>query len=79
MVSSYLSKILIMTLMVAMLSACGNSPSNRALSGGAIGAGVGVVGATLLHSDPIMGAVLGGAVGAVAGATTTKKQINLGQ
>jgi osmotically inducible lipoprotein OsmB len=66
------------TVIVAMLSACGNSPGERALSGGAIGAGAGAVGAAILSADPITGAVVGGAVGAVTGAATNKKQIDLG-
>lgn len=60
------------------VSACGNTPGQRALSGGAIGAGAGAVGAAVLNSNPVTGAVVGGAVGAVTGAATTKKQIDLG-
>jgi osmotically inducible lipoprotein OsmB len=77
MFTSYLSKTLTVLLTLAMLSACGNTPGQRALSGGAIGAGAGAVGASVLGADPLTGAILGGAVGAVTGATTTKKQINL--
>jgi hypothetical protein len=52
------------------LSACGNNPTDRALTGGAIGAGTGaVVGSTV--GAPIAGAVIGGATGAVVGAATT--------
>ena len=53
-----------------LTAACGNNPTDRALTGGAIGAGTGaVVGSTVGH--PIGGAVVGGAAGAVIGAATT--------
>jgi hypothetical protein len=61
-----------------ILSSCGDTPGQRALSGGAIGAGTGAVGAVLLDANPVAGAVIGGAAGAVTGAATTKKQINMG-
>lgn len=70
-----------MTLAIAMilpLAACGNTPGKRALTGGAIGAGTGAVGAALLNANPVAGAVIGGAAGAVTGAVTDKRQINLG-
>ncbi len=60
------------------LAACGSSTSDRALSGGGIGAGVGAVGGALLGS-PLEGALLGGAVGAGAGALTDKDRIDLGK
>lgn len=75
---TYPAKIIGVIAIVGLLSACGNTPGQRALSGGAIGAGAGTVGAVLLNANPVAGAVVGGAVGAVTGAVTTKKQINLG-
>ena len=57
---------------------CGERPGERALSGGAIGAGAGAVGAVLLNANPVAGAVIGGAAGAVTGAVTNKKQIDFG-
>lgn len=65
--------------LVAFLSACGHTPGQRALSGGAIGAGAGTVGAVLLNANPVAGAIIGGAAGAATGALTTKKHINLGE
>jgi osmotically inducible lipoprotein OsmB len=51
-------------------AACGNNPTDRALTGGAIGAGTGaVVGSTM--GAPVAGAIVGGAGGAVIGAATT--------
>jgi hypothetical protein len=60
------------------LSACGTSTSDRALSGGGIGAAVGVVGGALVGA-PLAGAVIGGAVGAGAGALTSPNQVYLGK
>lgn len=56
-----------------LTAACGNNPTDRALTGGAIGAGTGaVVGSTV--GAPIAGAVVGGAAGAVVGAATTPER-----
>ncbi len=53
-----------------LTAACGNNPTDRALTGAAIGAGSGaVVGSTV--GNPVAGAVVGGAAGAVIGAATT--------
>lgn len=53
-----------------VLSACGERPVDRALTGGAIGAASGaVVGSTV--GNPIAGAIIGGAGGAVIGAVTS--------
>jgi osmotically inducible lipoprotein OsmB len=64
--------------LILILSACGHSTGDRALSGGAIGAGVGVVGGALVGA-PVAGALIGGAVGAGTGALTSSNQINLGK
>jgi len=68
------------TLFLALLglAACGNTTGDRAISGGAIGAGAGAVGGLLLGS-PVTGAVIGGAAGAAAGALTKEDDINLGK
>jgi osmotically inducible lipoprotein OsmB len=60
------------------LAACGTSPGERALSGGAIGAGAGAVGGALLGA-PLAGAVIGGAAGAATGGLTSPHQIDLGK
>lgn len=68
------------TLVISLLAltACGNSTGDRALSGGAIGAGAGALGG-LMFDAPLAGALIGGAVGAGAGALTTSEQIDLGR
>ena len=60
---------------ISLLAACGDTTSDRALSGGAIGAGAGAV----LSGNPVTGAIVGGAVGAAAGGLTKKKDVNLGK
>jgi uncharacterized membrane protein len=60
------------------LGACGSSTSDRAISGGGIGAGVGALGGFLVGA-PLEGALIGGAVGAGTGALTNPEQINLGR
>lgn len=62
-----------------MLSACGHTTSDRALSGAALGAGAGAVGGALTGGSVGTGAVIGGAVGAAAGALTDDDDINLGR
>ena len=74
-------KLLVGTLALAAivgLSACGETKTDRALSGGAIGAGAGAVGGALI-GHPGTGAVLGGAAGAATGALTDEDDINLGK
>jgi osmotically inducible lipoprotein OsmB len=60
------------------LAACGETKSDRALSGGALGAAGGAaVGA--MTGSPLTGALIGGAAGAGAGALTDKNDIDLGK
>jgi osmotically inducible lipoprotein OsmB len=68
----------ILSLALLALGACGTSTTDRAISGGGIGAGAGAIGGWMLGA-PVTGALLGGAVGAGAGALTNKDQINLGK
>jgi osmotically inducible lipoprotein OsmB len=60
------------------LAACGTTPQDRALSGGAIGAGAGAVGGALT-GHPLAGAAIGGAGGAAAGGLTSPDQVDLGR
>ena len=66
------------TLSALSLTACGNTTGDRAMSGGGIGAGVGLVGGALVGA-PLQGALIGGAVGAGTGALTKPDQIDLGK
>lgn len=61
-----------------LLSACGQTPTDRAMSGAGFGAAGGaVVGA--LAGAPMIGALVGGSAGALAGAATDPSEIYLGQ
>jgi hypothetical protein len=60
-----------------LLSACGQTPTDRALTGAGFGAGGGAIVGALLGA-PLIGALVGGAVGATAGAATDPSQIYLG-
>ena len=68
----------VLLLSLGALGACGNSTGDRALSGGGIGAGVGLLGGYMLGA-PLEGALIGGAVGAGTGALTNRNQINMGR
>lgn len=61
-----------------LLAGCGSTTEERALSGGAIGAGVGAGAAAVTGGSVLGGAILGGAGGAAAGALTDEEDINLG-
>lgn len=66
------------SLSLLALGACGTSTTDRALTGGAIGAGTGAAGTAVLGGDPVTGALIGGAVGAATGALTDSRDIDLG-
>ncbi len=61
-----------------MLSACGSTTSDRAVSGAGIGAAAGVVGGALIGA-PLIGAAVGAAAGGAVGAATTPSQVDLGK
>ena len=73
-----MKQILLAGVLLLSLGACGTTTSDRAISGGAIGAGVGAVGGYMLGA-PIEGALIGGAVGAGTGALTDPSTVNLGR
>jgi osmotically inducible lipoprotein OsmB len=61
------------TLLAIATAACGDNPTDRALTGGAAGAAGGaVVGSTV--GSPVGGAVVGGLGGAAVGAATTPRR-----
>jgi osmotically inducible lipoprotein OsmB len=61
-----------------ILAACGSSTTDRALSGGGIGAAAGAGTAAVTGGSPVTGGLLGGAAGAATGALTDEDDINLG-
>src|SRR5689334_11546502 len=60
-----------------VLSACGTTQSDRALSGGLLGAGTGAVIGSVTGSA-VNGAILGGLGGAALGALASPRVLNLG-
>jgi osmotically inducible lipoprotein OsmB len=59
------------------IAACGETTGERALSGGAIGAGAGAAAGAVTGMGIGTGAILGGAAGAATGALTDEDQIDL--
>src|SRR6266478_4786685 len=72
--SSSLSMLLSLSL---LLSACGTTQSDRALSGGLLGAGTGAVIGSVTGSA-VNGAIFGGLGGAALGALASPRVLNLG-
>jgi osmotically inducible lipoprotein OsmB len=62
-----------------LLSGCGTSTGDRGLSGAAIGAGAGAVGAALLGGPVIGAALVGAGAGALIGAATSPSTVDLGK
>jgi hypothetical protein len=62
------------SLVALALAGCGETRGERALTGGAIGAGAGAVGGAILGYNPLTGALIGGAAGAVGGAVTKGRE-----
>jgi osmotically inducible lipoprotein OsmB len=60
-----------------LLSACGQTPTDRAMTGAGFGAAGGAVVGALVGA-PLIGALVGGGAGAVAGAATDPSEIYLG-
>ena len=57
-----------------MLSACGESPGTRAVTGGLLGAGTGAAVSGITGGNAGTGALIGGGVGAVGGAVTAPRR-----
>ncbi|MGE0222061.1 MAG: YMGG-like glycine zipper-containing protein [Acetobacteraceae bacterium] len=61
------------------LTGCGYSTTDRALSGGALGAGGGAAVGALTGGSPLTGAAIGAGAGALGGALTSGNDVNLGR
>lgn len=70
---------LVLAALALSLAGCGYNRGDRALSGGLIGAGGGAAIAAMTGGAPLVGAVIGGAAGAIGGAATSGHDINLGR
>ncbi len=72
------TKIVMAALILSVsVSACGTTQSDRALSGGLLGAGTGAIIGSVTGSAG-KGALIGGLGGAAIGALTSSRDINLG-
>ena len=60
------------------LAGCGTTPTDRGLSGAAIGGAAGAAVGALVGA-PLIGAAVGAGAGAVTGASTNPTQIDLGK
>ncbi len=74
MTTSVIKTAALASLVALALTGCGETRGDRALSGGAIGAGAGAVGGAILGYNPLTGALIGGAAGAVGGAVTKNRE-----
>lgn len=72
-----LSTVMVLGVVALVLSGCGNTRGERALSGAGIGAGAGAVGTAITGGNPWAGAAVGGVVGGAVGGLTDKKNVNL--
>jgi hypothetical protein len=61
------------------LAGCGYRTSDRAISGGLLGAGAGAGTSALTGGSVGTGALIGGGVGAAGGALTSGRDVNLGR
>jgi osmotically inducible lipoprotein OsmB len=64
-------KLFLITTILLSATACGNTWGERAVTGGAIGAGSGAAIGSVTGVGILPGALIGGAVGAGVGAATT--------
>ncbi|HEY1096585.1 MAG TPA: hypothetical protein VGF14_05040 [Alphaproteobacteria bacterium] len=72
-------RLIIALCIILLLTACGSTKSDRAISGAGIGAGAGAAGAALTSGSVLTGAAIGAAAGAATGALTDEGDVNLGK
>ena len=72
-------RLIIAMCIILLLTACGSTKSDRALSGGGLGAGAGALAAGVTGGNVLTGAVIGGAAGAAGGALTDEDDVNFGK
>lgn len=72
-------KLLAATCALGLLTACGDSKGDRALSGAGIGAATGAAAGMIVGGSGTTGALIGAGVGAAGGALTDKDDVNLGK
>jgi osmotically inducible lipoprotein OsmB len=70
---------LVLVPLALSLGGCGYNRGDRAVSGGLIGAGGGAAIAAVTGGSPLVGAAIGGSAGALGGAVTSGRDVNLGR
>lgn len=73
------SKLILALGAMAMLTACGESKGDRAISGAGLGAGAGAIAGAVTGGSATTGALIGAGVGAAGGALTDKNDVNFGK
>lgn len=68
-----------LTCSMALLTACGETTGDRALSGAGLGAATGAAAGAITGGSMGQGALIGGAIGAAGGALTDKNDVNFGK
>ncbi|MEM7506435.1 MAG: hypothetical protein AAF415_06795 [Pseudomonadota bacterium] len=68
-----------LAVVLVTLGACGDTRTDRALSGAGIGAAAGALGAAAVDGSIGAGAVIGGLAGGAVGAATDSRDIDLGR
>jgi osmotically inducible lipoprotein OsmB len=69
-----MTRFIVLASVLLGLTACGDTWGQRAVTGGAIGAGSGAAVGAVTGMGVLPGAIVGGAVGAGVGAATTPKK-----
>lgn len=64
---------------LCVLSACGETKGDRAMSGAGIGAATGAAAGMITGGSGTTGALIGAGAGALGGALTDKEDVNLGK
>lgn len=75
----HVTRIALISMLSLGVAACGSSTGDRAISGGALGAGAGAAIGAITGGSLVGGALIGGAAGAATGALTKENHINLGK
>ena len=77
--TTHLTSLILGSTVLLSLAACGQTTSDRALSGAGLGAGAGAITGAVTGGSAVSGAVIGGAAGAAAGALTRPEDVDLGR
>lgn len=74
-----MKKLILVLPLALLLAACGETKTDRGLSGAALGAGVGAAAGAITGNSVLGGAAIGGAAGGAAGVLTDEDDVDLGK